>query len=301
MPTPPPIPPSLHKIPSLLPTLGSAKTTPGEFTGSVKTIIDGEVKPASAEAKQDNEVEELKEESKILGMKGCQWEPLRNMQTNAQCGCVSFINKYLDELYVCKKPTQLQKLINNIKRVCKQCTSNNAFITVYQKIKAHISLMRQALYNRLWELQILQKVNKANFHLIYRYHQRLNRSRSDELYYHYDGSSTGGIKFEDPYFCNMKQPSLLCDNDMISVVQHSGKVSRNYVCIPYEEAAEKYAKFVGYICQFYRELNNQNIERLEALCKELLKSNQPPQESTQYNIHKSLFERRILKDCIIRV
>ncbi len=161
--------------------------------------------------------------------------------------------------------------------------------------------MKQALYNRLWELQILQKVNHSNFHLLYRYHQPLKRSRSDELYYHYDGSGMPNGKFDEPYFGSMKQPSLLCENDMISVVQHSGKISRNYVCLPYEEAPDKYAKFVGYICQFYRELNSQNIERLEALCKELLKPNQPTQEPTQYNIHKSLFERRILKDRIIRV
>ncbi len=179
--------------------------------------------------------------------------------------------------------------------MCRQCTLNNAFITVYQKIKAHINLMKQSLYNRLWELQIFQKVNHSNFHLLFKYHKRLSRSRSDELFCHYDN------RYDDPYGADLRETSCFCESDLISVVQHSGKVSRNYVCLPYEEAPEKYAKFLIYVCQFYHELSNPNVERLEDLCKELLKPNQPTPDSAQYNIHKSLFERRVLKDRIMHV
>ncbi len=157
-------------------------------------------------------------------------------------------------------------------------------------MRAHISLMKQGLYNRLWELQIFQKVSHANFHLLYRYHQPVRRSCSDKLFSH------AANRFDDPY-----GSSLFCENDIISVVQRSGKVSRNYVCLPYEEAPEKYAQFVAYVCQSYHDLNTLNIERLEELCKELLKSNQPTLESSQYNIHKSLFERMVLKDRVIKV
>jgi len=97
----------------------------------------------------------------------------------------------------------------------------------------------------------------------------------------------------------IRYPSLLCENELISV--HSGKASRNYVVVPYEDAPEKYARFLAFVCQAYRVLNSQSIERLEALCKELLKPNQPTKEPTRYNIHKSIFERKILRDRIIRV
>ena len=155
--------------------------------------------------------------------------------------------------------------------------------------------MRQSLYARLWELQIFQKVNQENFHLLHKYHRRASRSQSDEFIYYGDSG------FDDPFSMAIRQRLPFCEGNLISVIQHPGKVCRNHVYLPYEDARDKYVKFITHICQFYKELCSPNVEQLESLCKELLKPSQPNSEATQYNIHKSLFEKRVLKDSIIRV
>lgn len=155
--------------------------------------------------------------------------------------------------------------------------------------------MRQSLYSRLWDLQILQKLNKENFKFLYTCHPVLKRSRSDELYsycstYYYKELCLEG-----------KSPQSIYGKESVSVLQPSGKVSHNYICVPYEEAPKRYIKFLDHICKFYRKLSVQNITRLEALCKEFLKFNQPSDGPTQYSIHKNFFEKKILHDRIIRV
>jgi len=156
--------------------------------------------------------------------------------------------------------------------------------------------MRNSLYRRLWELQILQKVTRDNFKFLYRDHPRLRRSRSDELYVHYTG-----CHYKELYFDGEKWADESYNDRTVSVVQPSGKISRNYIHVPYEEAPKKHRKFLEHVCKLYKQLNSQNISKLESLCKELLKTNQSTEEPVHYNIHKSLFERKILRDPIIRV
>jgi len=60
--------------------------------------------------------ENLEEKKSVISKPNgiCQWKPLSHMQRATQCGCGNTINKYLDELYACKKPAQLHRLITNV-------------------------------------------------------------------------------------------------------------------------------------------------------------------------------------------
>ena len=159
---------------------------------------------------------------------------------------------------------------------------------MYQRIKHHISQIRQGIYNKLWELQILQKVNFANFNLLYKSHRRIHRVRSNELLYDYSTHPDEALAF----------PS---NRPLVPQTHYPSAPTRNYVIFPCKECPDKYTQFLLSLQLSYVEFNGINIEGLELLCKDLLKSCQISQGPIRINIHKSLFSEKIMRDSVIRV
>jgi hypothetical protein len=180
-------------------------------------------------------------------------------------------------------------------RTCEKCPENNAFVLVYQNVKAHISQAKIQLYARLFELQIPQRLSNSNFHLLFRTHRRIKRRRSDELLYYYANS------YDDPWSFPFRQTALLCESRLFPFAYRAENPGRIYILQPFHEVPDKYIKFLRHICQAYGDLSRPNVLKAEEIASTLLKATDTKKDTTDCNIHKSLFLEIILQDKTIRV
>jgi len=67
--------------------------------------------------------------------------------------------------------------------------------------------------------------------------------------------------------------------------------------LPYKESPHEYIRFLDSVIQHYKSFNTPNINQLENLCKVLLGAS----KNQKANIHKTLFNRKILQDDVIQV
>ena len=134
--------------------------------------------------------------------------------------------------------------------------------------------------------------------MYYKHDSELSRTSSkSDLCYH---TLENGV-YEEKYDFTQCQPSLIYTKEFKALMCQLGKNHINFVFVPYERAIKRYLKFLSSVSQFYRELDAENIVRLEKFCKELLTENKPSTKSSQCNIHKSIFFKKIIRNKIIKV
>lgn len=196
------------------------------------------------------------------------------------------ISRLIENIYYCNNRVGLQCLKSKIASNWDKCTPCNEFISIFPKIKSYIDQIKQNLYKKLWDLQLVQVLNSGNCHLLFKSSNRIRRSQSNDLYYHNRDLHT-------LVFCKEKS--------FFNQFQAKGNKKQAFILKAFNEAPNNFRKFLRSVIDSFVDLGNENIVYIETLCKNLLKLCNTNQDTQQYNLHYSIFYERILKDKLIRV
>lgn len=206
----------------------------------------------------------------------------------------NIISEIIEKIYNCNNEKRLKFLKTQISLSCKHCIPNNEFIGIYQIIKEYIDQLKKILYNKLWELQLFQIINSSNHNIIFTNNTNIRniykkRKRRRSLSFEYRPAKINRIAF-----CNLKKY-------FHSSTNNTEQKNQPVMLKSFNEAQERYRKFLQFLKKVYSNLRNENIEYIEFICRELLKLCNTNQDNQRYNIHNTLFIEKILNDKLINV
>jgi hypothetical protein len=206
-------------------------------------------------------------------------------------------------------------------------TANAIFVSVFNNIVEHMRHRKDALYQRLIDLQLV----RANPHVTqvrYR-HKRAHSADSYHSYYErleassqvpttalygapvppdpdavdvtadVDADADGDIEF-DLESETAISPEARGHNPSVPR-KTPAKPCVSYIWESSQEYGQQYAAFIEDLCESYEDLVAITGSGIEALCQEILSHCRPVGCADYYNIHKSMFMDHVLKDRLIKV
>lgn len=180
------------------------------------------------------------------------------------------------------------KFIAQIKSLINACSPLKAFLYLYQNIRKQIIWRRTKLHQKIWEINIPEKLTDKNVRLLFVTEKLIQRRHSansvDKIKYEQSNDRSNNVMFQPPR----------------GILSGSNKSGTKYILQSIQEAPEKYIQFIKALCESYTNFVSSSL-LLEKLCVKLLCAFKPQQTVMGCDIHKSLFMQFILKDKLIKV
>lgn len=138
-------------------------------------------------------------------------------------------------------------------------------------------------------MQIPQKLTKSNCHFLFKHSEKYSRSRSEDML-------INGINN-----INNHSSIIFCKEKYLNIANINNNKKQVFVLKSFKDAPDVYYNFLRCLIQTFADIKCNNIDIIEYLCKELLRSCQTNQDVNQFNLHFSMFYEKIFRDRIIKV